>query len=68
MRLVPILQQTLEASLNITAEVDADVLAATLPAPLTARFDDIPLDDLELDVAILVEVDATDTVWGGGGS
>jgi len=66
-RLVPILKQTLEASLNIRAEVNADALQNLLLAPLTAYFDDIALDDIALDTAIVVEVDATDTVWVGGG-
>jgi len=68
-RLVPIFKQTLEASLNITAEIDpGKEVFPTLLASLQAYYDDIPADDIPVDSAVLrAEVDATDTVWGGGG-
>jgi hypothetical protein len=68
-RLIPIFKQTLEATLSITAEViTGRLVTPDLVAPITAYFDDIPADDIPVDYAhLLVTVDATDTVWGGGG-
>jgi len=67
-RLVPILKQVLEASLSISVEIDHGVeIYPTLMASITPRFDDIAADDVPLDEGLRVEVDATDTVWGGGG-
>jgi len=68
-RLVPIFRQTLEATLSLTAEIlTGRIVTPDLVAPITAYFDDIPADDIPVDSAVLLaEVDATDTVWGGGG-
>lgn len=57
-RLLPILQQTLEASLSISAEIDANIeIYPTLIAPVTALYDVVAGDDIACDVAILAEVE-----------
>jgi hypothetical protein len=66
--LVIIFKQTLEATLTLSAEITPNtVVAPTLMAPLAAFFDDIPADDIPLDIDILAEVETTAAVIGTGG-
>jgi len=66
--IIPIFKTTLEATLNLSAEIDAGlVIFPKLEAPLTAHFDDYPADDIPLDVAIIAEVETTKLVLTTGG-
>jgi hypothetical protein len=66
-RLIPIFKRILEASLNITAEVEGPVYVQNLLAPLGLYFDTLgDADAVPLDQTILAEVEATKSIWEGG--
>jgi hypothetical protein len=66
--IVPVFKQVLEATLTLSAEITSNIeVSPAIMAPLAAFFDDIPADDLPLDVDILAEIETTETVLATGG-
>lgn len=65
-RLIPIFKRILEATWDMTAEIEAFEIFSTLYAPFGAYYDEIPADDIPGDYAVLAEVESTESVWVGG--
>lgn len=66
--IIPVFKQQLEATLLLTAEITPNIeVSPLIMAPLAAFFDDIPADDIPLDIDIIAEVETTKTVLATGG-
>lgn len=62
-RIVALFVREMEASLNLTASIEAHpYLQATLVAPLTAFFDDFPADQFPLDIVLTASIEP-DVSW-----
>lgn len=57
-RIIPVFKTTFEATLGITAEIEVGGIAgATLIAPLTAYYDEIPADVIVTDIALTASIE-----------